>query len=171
VAKLFSFDAETNGLYGEVWAVGAVLLGAARTEAGMFPVTFSGQLDPSVVTDPWTREHVVPVVDLPRYETRVELLDTFWAFWLAHRTGADCVGDFAAPVEAGLFRACVELDVAGRQWNGPYPLHELGTLLLARGLDPELDRREFAGRLDLVAHDPLADAMAQALCWQKAFHG
>lgn len=166
--KVFSFDAETDGLYGPVWAIGAVVLDGSGD--GPAP-RFAGQLDPEVVTDPWVREHVVPVVDLPRYETRVELLDAFWAFWLEHKTGADCVGDFAAPVEAGLFRACAELDIPGRQWNGPYPLHELGTALLMAGEDPDVDRRKLCGRLDLTPHDPVCDALVSGLCWQRVRNG
>lgn len=170
--KIFSFDAETDGLYGPVWAVGAVVLGwtTASTPDEVEVATFSGQLDPAVVTDKWTRTHVVPAVDLPRYDAREELLDGFWRFWLDHSAGnrTIAVADCGYPVETGLFRACVELAPEVRWNQGPFPLHELSTLLLAKGLDPELDRREFVARPDLVAHDPVADAMVQGLCWVKA---
>lgn len=163
--KIFSVDAETDGLYGPVWAVGAVIL---EDHTGGPVHRFAAQLDPDVVTDPWVLGHVVPVVDLPRYPDRGALLDAFWTFWLEHRDGAECVGDFAAPVEAGLFRACVERDLADRQWKGPYPLHELGTALRMAGIDPDVDRRALCERPDLVPHDPVDDALASALCWRKA---
>lgn len=161
--RIFSADAETDGLYGPVWAIGAHWMD------GDSIATFKGQLNPAVVTDPWVREHVVPVVDLPRYGSRTDLLNAFWAFWMAHKKGADAVGDFDYPVETDLFRACVELDLSARQWEGPYPLHELATALLKAGHDPHVDRREFCGRLDLVPHDPVDDALASALCWRKVF--
>lgn len=164
MTKIFSFDAETDGLYGPVWAAGAVVL----DETGQLLHGFGGQLDPAVVTDPWTRANVVPVVDLPRHDTREDLLEEFWRFWTAHRDDSIAVADCGYPVEAGLFRACVELDVQARWNQGPFPLDELSTMLRAKGLDPKLDRREFVGRPDLTAHDPVADAMVQGLCWVKA---
>ncbi len=167
---LFSADAETDGLYGPVWAVGAV----ARIHPvpnQSFTATFSGQLDPGVVTDEWTREHVVPVVDLPRYGTGEELLEAFWEFWAAHRDGALAIADCGYPVESGLYRAAVELDTEARWNRGPFPLHELSTWLLACGLDPKLDRRAFIGRPDLTCHDPAVDAMVAALCWEQAAAG
>ena len=161
--KLFSFDAETDGLYGKAWAIGAVVL----DEQGVGSARFAGQLRPDVVSDPWVREHIVPVVDLPLHKTRENLLDRFWGFWMEHKDGATCLADFGAPVEAGLFRACVELDPPGRTWEGPYPMHELGTALLLNGIDVDVNRREMAGRDDLVQHDPVDDAIAAALCWRK----
>jgi hypothetical protein len=47
-----------------------------------------------------------------------------------------CVAHCGAPVEAGLFRRCVEADLPARQFQAPFPLHEAGTLLLAAGHDP-----------------------------------
>jgi hypothetical protein len=161
VNRIFSVDAETDGLYGRVWAVGAVVL----DRAGNVVDEFRGQLDPSVVADLWVRENIVPVVDLPRFTTGAALLDAFWGFWLEHREDTLCVADFGAPVEAGLFRSCVEVDVAARQWLGPYPMHELGTALFMAGFDPDVDRREMAGLPGLVQNDPRDDALAAGLCW------
>lgn len=166
--KIFCFDAETDGLYGPVWAVGAVVLDSANG----WLARFGAQLDPDTVTDPWVRQHVVPVVDLPRFSRgREDLLNAFWAFWVTHKEDAVCVADVGAPVEAGLFRACVELDLAARQWEGPLPLHELATALLMAGVDPDVDRREYSGATGLVPHNPVDDATASALCWQQVAPG
>ena len=162
-SRIFSVDAETNGLYGAVWAIGAVVL-EGRTEVA----EFKGQISAEHVTNPWVRENIVPVVDLPMYDGGYELLEAFWEFWMAHRESTLCVADFGAPVEAGLFKACVLHDLFGRQWLGPYPMHELGTALLLAGLDPDgLNRREYAGRPDLVQHNPYDDALAAGLSWQR----
>lgn len=164
---VFSFDAETDGLYGPVWAIGALVY--AR-EFGL-GATFAGQIEPTedVVTDPWVRENIVPVVDLPKYESREALLNAFWDFWITHKDISIALADCGAPVEAGLFRACIELDPANRMWQGPTPLHELATALLLAGYDPwETNRRELAERSDvLIQHDPVDDALAAALCWDK----
>lgn len=163
MTKIFSVDAETDGLYGEVWAIGAAVVEDGKSTVEVF----GAQIDPAIVSDPWVRENVVPVVALNVLESRAALLNAFWGFWMEHRDGSVAVADVGTPVEAGLFRACVALDPAGRQWNGPYPLHEVATALLLAGVDPDVDRREYCGRTDLVAHNPVHDALASALCWQQ----
>lgn len=165
MSGIFAVSAVPNGLYGPVWAVGAVVLGAG----GGHPVTatFEGQLRAGEATDDWTRENAVPVVHLPEYLSRPELLEAFWAFWEKHGPNAACVADGGYPAAAGLFRACVRRDAAARWNKGPHPLHELSTALWAVGADPAADRREFCERLDLVPHDPVDDATAAALCWAK----
>lgn len=148
--NIFSVDAETNGLYGSHWAIGAVVL----DEQGETVDQFAGQIDPAVwVDDPWVAENIVPVVDLPRYDTNQALLEAFWAFWIEHRESTLAVADFGTPVEASLFRQCIQVDDS-RTFLGPYPLHELGTALLLAGVDVDVNRREFAERTDLVQHDP-----------------
>ena len=128
---------------------------------------FAGQIEGDRVKDPWVSENIVPVVDLPRFDIRIDLLNAFWDFWMANKANALCVADFGAPVEAGLLRACVGLDPGKRTWEGPYPMHELGTALLLSGNDPDLNRREFIDRPNLVQHDPVDDALTAGLCWLK----
>lgn len=160
---IFSVDAETDGLYGPVWAIGAVVLEGEDVTA-----EFVGQIDPTTVTDQWVRDNIVPHLDLPRYDSREALLGAFWAFWMEHKGDAICVADFGAPVEAGLFRACVEMAPSERMWDGPYPMHELGTALLLAGLDPDLDRFEMAGIDGLTKHNPRDDALTAGICWRRA---
>ena len=73
------------------------------------------------------------------------------------------VADCGAPCEAGFLRACVEDDLANRQWNAPYPLHELGTLLLVRGLDPQANYERLEN--ELPKHNPLGDARQSGRLW------
>ncbi|GAB3251027.1 hypothetical protein [Kineosporia babensis] len=163
--NIFSFDAETNGLYGSHWAIGAVVL----DEQGEVVDQFGEMVDPDIwVDDPWVRENIVPVVDLPRVDTNQQLLENFWQFWMRHRETSLCVADFGHVVEAHLMRSCVQLDHEARQWKGPYPMHELGTALLFADIDPDINRREFIGRPDLVQHEPVHDSLAAGLGWLKA---
>ena len=159
--KTFSFDAETDGLYGDVWAIGAVVQDGAKQKV------FAGQIDPIGVQNEWARQNVVPFVSLPGYPSARALRDAFWAFWLEHREGAICIADFGSPVESGLFRVCVADDPEARQWLGPYPLHEVGTALLCAGIDPDVDRREFSQLSGLINHNPVDDALASLATWER----
>jgi hypothetical protein len=165
MSGIFAVSVVPNGLYGPVWAVGAVVLGIG--DGHPVTATFEGQLRAGEATDDWTRENVVPVVHPPEYPSRAELLESFWAFWVKHGPGAVCVADGGHPAVAELFRACVHRGAAARWNKGPHPLHELSTALWAVGADPGGDRREFCGRPDLVPRDPVDDATAAALCWAK----
>jgi hypothetical protein len=162
--NLFVVDAETDGLYGAVWAIGTVVL----REDGSELDRFAGQVDPSDLTDSWVRENVAAHISLPRFATRQELRDAFWAFWTRHRESAMCVADVGSPVESGLFRTCVADDPASRMWNGPYPLHEVATVLLCAGVDPDVDRVAFSGLTGLTKHNPVDDSLASGHSWLKA---
>jgi hypothetical protein len=167
-SHIFSVDAETDDLFGETWAIGVVVLDKDGNQVDKF----EGQVDPSDVRSAWVQEHSVPFCKLTPYPNRRALRDAFWEFWMFWRERAIAVADCGAPVEAGLFRACVEDDLEGRQWKHPFPLHDLGTLLHLCGYDPadvngDADRIKLA-KLEgeeLHKHNPVDDAYASGLCW------
>lgn len=164
---IFSVDAETDDLFGPVWAIGAVVLG----EVGKVIDKFDGQVNPSDVKSEWVQKNSVPFVNLPRYSDRRALRDAFWAFWMKWRECTMPIADCLAPVEVGLFRACVEDDLPEREWKHPYPLHDLGTLLAYFDFDPQnCDRRQFVEekeRAGLNLHNHVDDAFASGKCWLK----
>jgi hypothetical protein len=75
-------------------------------------------------------------------------------------------------VESGLFRRCVERDIVGRAFEGPYPaLHDVATLILALGEDPSsvdeyIKRHGLAVSFEGVSHHPMYDATAAAIAWE-----
>ena len=163
----FSLDAETDGLWGPVWAIAVVVL----DENGDETASFEGRVaDLSALKDAWVVENIVPLcLDLPTYPTARSLRDAFWAFWMEWRERAAPVADNGSTVEADLFRKCVEDDLETRQWQGPFPLFDLGTLFLACGINPRAYRQgEEASRIKLAGlegqgynlHNPADDAYA-----------
>lgn len=164
---IFSVDAESDGLYGDIWAIGAVVM----NQRGSVLDFFMGKAAVDAVRDEWVRENVVaPCAKLGEFKSRPDLRTAFWHFWMKWREKCVCVGDFGAPVEALLFRKCVEDDPAERTWLGPYPMHELGTALLLGGVDPDVNRIEFAGYLPnegMTQHNPFDDAVVAAKCWLR----
>ena len=166
--KVFSVDAETDGLYGLAFAIAATV----RVD-GVEVASFSGCVSDAFVSNAWVRENVLPALgDMPiTHPTQVHLEESFWQFWMANREGSACIAHCGSPVESGLFRRCVERDVTSRQFSGPFPLHELGTLLLSRALDPtSIDSVINEGRLTVpfsgVPHHPMYDAAAAAVVWE-----
>lgn len=175
--KVVSVDAETDGLYGAVIAIGAVARlvydGPAHSDdLGQF----TGRIaDLSVVQDEWVKEHVLPAIaHLPCYASGHELREAFWQWWLDQNKNGPvtCVAHMPHPVETGLFRACVEVDLPERQWQGPYPgIHDVATLLLAvherpDSVDAYMDEHSMQ-RPEGSPHDPLYDATAAFDVWHR----
>ncbi len=157
------FDAEADGLYGEVFAIAAV---AAEAD-GRVTDRFAAAYAVPGVTDPWTAEHCLPLPDsYVLFESREGLLNAFWDFYLRFRDDCVIVADVPYPVEADLLRACVALDTETRAELAPYPLIDAASVLFAHGIDPNIDRYEFSGASG-KKHDPLSDAEASLKCLLK----
>jgi hypothetical protein len=66
--------------------------------------------------------------------TKQHLRNTFWHEWRRWADqGAVLVADCAWPVEANFLSACVKLNHAEREWQGPYPLHDLAICAAGTG--------------------------------------
>jgi hypothetical protein len=162
--RLISIDAECNGLAGRAFCVAMTLSDD------------NGELDHAVyrcpigdvVTDPWVAENVLPAIadipeDLAEYPY---LLAEVWST-IARWGGREVplVAHVAWPVEARLL-----LDVYSGEHvrQGPYPLIDVASVLLAYGHNPlSVDDYLTAQRVPLPAgspHNPLYDARAADTC-------
>ena len=100
----------------------------------------------------------------------LEMRNKFWSFWMTWKTRAErheidlvCVADCGTPVESNFLSACIHDDLKTRAWEGPTPLHELGTFLFAMGCDPwgTYDRLPN----EMPVHNALCDARQSARLW------
>jgi len=164
---ILTFDAETDGLYGDVFAIG----GAVMDADGQVLDTFAGQAESERVTSPWVRENCLPHLSgLPILATRALLQEAFWAFYMRWRERCVVLADVPYPVEAGLLRRCVEKNLPEREWLGPFPLLDLASVLYAKGIDPDINRMEFCGWQGRP-HSPLDDAIASGKCFARVMQG
>ena len=158
--KFMVFDVESIGLHGEGFAVAWVVVdrGGERLDEGCLACD-TAQCDGTEESRAWVGEHV-PALTVTS-PTKQHLRNTFWHHWRYWADkGAVLVADCAWPVEANFMSACVRLNHAEREWGGPYPLHDLASVLLALGSDAlaVTDRRPD----ELPAHHPLMDARQSA---------
>lgn len=167
---VFSFDAETNGLWGRAFAIGALAYDIHGNEVARF----LGRLPDGVVTDPWVREHVLPALgDIPAtHEVYDELLRAFAAFYRRHRVGADVVVHVGFPVEV---RVLLDAHAAGliADDEGPFPLIDVAGCLAQAGEDPlSVDAYlrthgiVLPGVGHAAPHHPLRDAAAAAAVYR-----
>lgn len=169
----FVFDVESIGLHGAAFAFGFVVLDSeGKTVAeGLECCSMVGiwQYNGHPKEDrQWVADNV-PDLE-PTVRSEHALREAFWYHWREWKSkGAVMVADCPWPVESRFLVECVGDAPHARKWEGPYPLIDVASVLLAKGLDPmaTYPRREN----ELPAHDPLNDARQSARLLKEALHG
>lgn len=154
------FDVESVGLHGEGFAVGftVVDLEGNERECGRYACNPNAARG-TPGGHKWVEENIQKLEETHASPWLVRT--AFWRRWQAWKAeGALLVADCAWPVEARFLAACVDDNPMTHEWSGPYPLHDLASVLLAAGRDP-LAKNERLPR-ELPEHDPLADARQSA---------
>jgi hypothetical protein len=183
--KVFSFDAETNGLYGQAFSVAAITYDKEGRELNRFV----GRCPIEEDVDGWVAENVLPQMEgIPEtHSSYEELLKAFVDFYKAEVIiqgewgptpdgEVDVIVHCGVPVEARLFIDAVKAGLLG-MFEGPLPLKDVGTL---PGIGSSVDsyNKEFDLTIDpeqLVGgtHNPLYDSAAAFAAyshWMK-IHG
>ncbi|MDB6140406.1 MAG: hypothetical protein JWO94_3478 [Verrucomicrobiaceae bacterium] len=168
-ANILSVDVEKNGLHGPTFSVGAVVI----DRAGMIVDSFRARCP--IVGEPRpfvTREVLPALVDyVETHRDYKSLRDDFWAWFSRHKEQCHVFADCGWPSEARFFIALAEDDLESRYTSGPYPLHDVATLMLACGADPDTNREDFVGiavEMRGRKHDPWWDALVSARCALQA---
>lgn len=169
--KILSVDVESNGLHGQPFAIGAI----CTSDTGLLDAYLARcPIDGPV--DPWVAANVLPALaDAPeRWADYANMLRDFAAWYDDQQDGNPLViAHIAVPVEARLFSDMVR--VLNRDpFSGPFPLHDLATLLYAAGHDPtSADAYRTAHGLRMAdayeamsPHNPLYDAAVAETCWR-----
>ena len=158
------FDVESVGLHGEGFWVGWVVTDRCR-------ILSSG----SYCCDPryargndegreWIAKNIPLPVGTVNCEEPRQVRDAFWLEWVKQKNlGATLVTDCGWPVEARFLNQCVDDGNGSREWTGPYPLHDVATLIAARGGDPTEKRHRWPE--ELPEHNPMCDARQSARLW------
>lgn len=167
--KIFSFDAETDGLWGAAFAIAALVYDAAGKEIARF----IGRLPDSAVTNDWVRENVLPtLVGVPvTHGTYEALLASFVDFYMMNKQDANVIVHMGYIVETKLLRDAHETGLIG-DWDAPYPLLDVSGNLQQAGEDPTsvdgyakkhgLSVGEFEGG----THNPLYDSAVAAVVYR-----
>ncbi len=159
-ALFMVFDVKSIGLHGEGFAVAWVVVNrdGKRLAEGCLscdPILCNGTAESHL----WVRENM-PELEFTS-PTKSHLQNMFWHEWRHWADqGAVLVADCAWPVEASFLSACVKQNHAEREWQGPYPLHDLASVMLAAGRDPLATNERLPD--ELPAHHPLMDARQSA---------
>lgn len=167
--KIFSFDAETNGLWGQAFSIGALVY----DESGAEVARFVGRCPIVGEVDKWVSENVLPkIADIPVTHTDYDsLLASFAEFYKANKEGADVVVHMGFIVEVKILRDLHERKLIG-DWDAPYPFFDVSGNLQAAGADPtSVDKFVAANNLSVGefvggTHNPLYDSAVAAAVYR-----
>lgn len=186
---VFSFDCESNGLYGECWSVGITIIKRLNMQPIVRYLLIVDPID--MVTDNWVIENVIPAISVPTEKKSIiydnvnknvpikkylhsntkKMRNKFWNIWMKYKNKSICVVDCGIPVESHFLFHCVYDDLENRMWNAPFPAHEVATMFYANGLDAiNTDRNKYSGLNNLLKHNPEHDAYASGICWCKLYN-
>lgn len=162
--RVFSFDAETNGLWGQAFSIGAVVLDESGTEISRFV----GRCPISDKVNDFVATNVLPEMESisENYPDYSAMLTSFMRYYLDFKTDADIIVHMGLPVEAKLFLDAHNMGIIG-DWDAPYPLIDISAF-------PEVNdsvdsynasRSIIVPDFDGGTHNPLYDSCAAALCY------
>ena len=163
--KVFSFDAETNGLWGKAFSIAVVL----QQENGKIE-TFLGRCPIQEEVNGWVAENVLPQMEgIPEnYSSYEELLKAFITFYLQHKDGADVIVHMGLPVEARVFIDAHNLGILG-DWDAPYPLIDISALPeIGTSVDTynkEHGLNNLIPEMEGGTHNPLYDSYAALVAY------
>ncbi|WP_347256356.1 hypothetical protein [Anaerostipes sp. PC18] len=164
--KILSIDAETNGLYGDAFAIGAILM---DKETGKEEKRFLARCHIYGDVDPFVRENVLPqmkTIENTHLHYGRMLID-FIDFFKENKENADVIVHMGVPVEAKLFIDAERYNFMG-PFDGPYPLVDIAAY-------PEIwdsvDGYNAKHRIEVPdcdggTHNPLYDCYAAALAYR-----
>ncbi|HSX43850.1 MAG TPA: hypothetical protein VLE69_00920 [Candidatus Saccharimonadales bacterium] len=162
--KILCFDLEANGLHGEVFAIGAVVMDATDNILDQF----TGRTGIVGPVDSWVEKNVVPAIkDMPStHKTYKDLREDFWKWFLRAQETSDYVlVSNGYPVEYRFLLKCQEENLDERYWQHPFPILDLFSLLVLANDMPDKSTlvRELTELHNLSRHNPLDDAKKSAL--------
>lgn len=163
----FVFDVESVGLHGEAFAVagGVYIEGAARWE-----FCYACPVDEAKGNDDnrkWVKENV-PALEIT-HRLPVGIRDAFWLDWLKAKAQYPTITmavECGWPVEARFLCACIDDEPQDRNWKGPYPLHEIASIMQSAGMDPMSNYKRQES--EKPVHSPLGDARLSARLFAEA---
>lgn len=166
--KIFTWDAETNGLWGQAFAIGAVLY-----ENGVEVASFYARCPIEGEVNSWVAKNVLPQMEdmVQTHDSYEEMLSAFAKFFMENKADADVIFHMGVPVES---RVIIDMHDKGfiGDWDGAYPWLDIAGCLKHAGFDcTSVDTYNAEHGIVVPqpeaggTHNPLYDSRAAALCY------
>jgi DNA polymerase III alpha subunit (gram-positive type) len=148
--NIFMFDCESDGLYGETFAVAVAVASPNGRIIDKIKI-FVENYEPM---DEWVKENVkIDKNNAIIVESTIELRNRFYDFYMRHKETSIVMSDCNYPVETNFLADVARDDLKERKFNMPYPLFDLSNFL-----DVSISRKEYSElQIEGLEHDPLVD--------------
>lgn len=163
------FDVEAIGIHGQAFAVAGGIYQARQCLEEFGPWAIERYSARGERPDREWVDANVPRIDATHGNARM-LRDQFWGFWETAKVdypGIVMAAECSWPVEARFLIECIADSPHARKWQGPYPLHDIASIMLAAGLDPMAKYPRLEN--ELPEHHPLKDTRQSARLLFDAF--
>ena len=143
--SLIVFDCESDGLYGECFAFGAVALKLYPDNKVTIAETIciKSEEGEKNISSNWVKENVLPyLLNLETVPNNLELRQKFWAFYSKYKNDEKYIGTYSDvnfPVETNFLAQVAKDDLEKRAFNMPYPLYDISSI----HNDTNSDREDF----------------------------
>jgi hypothetical protein len=165
-------DVESMGLHGDAFAVA----GELYSEDGNDVLDSFIYYTPRIIANPgtdsdkkWVEENVPKLekmtldVKAIKLSSKIELCTKFMTKWVYYCNKYNNIKMYAEcgwPVESRFLNDCIDLSVEKYNWKGPYPLHEIASILACANMDPMKNYKR--NENELPEHHPLTDVRLSA---------
>lgn len=171
-SPFFVFDVESIGLHGEAFAVAGGMYSATGEAIREFAYHCNqAEAKGSPDDREWVIKNVTTHPSSAEQSNPFLVRERFWDEWMHAKSAFKAIMfvECGWPVEAAFLQSCINDHVETRKWSGPYPMHEIASIMLAAGMDPTAtyERKES----EKPAHEPLADARQSARLLATALRG
>ena len=173
--KVLSIDCETNGLYGQIFAIGAIYKDLKTKEE----IIYQARVSIEDEVNSWVQENVIQnIKDIELLDKTVDddaigmeklLLKDFKKFYDRIKAITEneliVIGHMICPVEANLFIKMRKYGLM-EDFEGPYPFIDVASMLFMiededqTSVDKYIEKWSLKTPLSLNPHNPLYDAKA-----------
>jgi len=164
VKYIFSFDVESNGLCGEAFAVGLVVI---EIKTGEVVDSLKLKTDTVEITDEFVKEHIVPKLSDLEIVGTLEMYRQFFDMLGKYQDDSIILTDAGIPVESNFLNKMTLLfkELQNDIEIFPYPIIDLMGVLNGLGHDPDLDRFKYTNVSEGYKHNPYYDALTAAIVY------
>ncbi len=158
--SIISFDAETDGLWGNAFIISAVKYDISGNEVNRFTERCKAE-----IKDDWVRQNVVPNIEnIPiTQESYKSLLESFFKWYKDNSENTCILTHMGHIVEAKIIRDAHDLKIIG-DWDAPYLWYDC-CLFFNDSVDNYIKEHKLLINEKSSTHNPLYDCIA---CY-KAF--
>ncbi len=163
----FIIQAQSMGLYGEIFAIGFIVINSVGKILKEGILKCPHQLAQGLDSDrEWVNENVIAATEkietsnyISTFNNPTELYENIWEIWLEMKKQYEnlyCASYIGYPIIMNLFYKCVMKNVESRQMLAPYPLLEIDTSFLMTNYEISPKNNS---RFDTeIPYNPLCDA-------------